>query len=281
MKKQHVAILISVAVVVTVAVVFVSIYIKQTYLDFSIRDQVSKSWIWDATVALQNRTIRSYYQSDRGIREYRFNKLEAGDEILTISAPGYEPESVPVSLRRGANRILEPIELAGTGIPDLQYFLVFETIVGGDIVSELRPVNSEGTAVLNHPCMDLWIGARVSVQMGSDGVATEESKTDAYRGNELFRGQISWKWNADPEAVFRYVAHIPGGEIKDHTAPYLIIDYLILVPTRGTKGGENFTSLIGDDWDNSGLSQMRAVLDTYKDRFTYYIHTSWNLKSPE
>jgi len=254
---------------------------SNTYLDFSIRDKISGGWVWDSTIVLQNRTIRSFYQSDRGLREYRFKSLKPGNEILQISAPGYNTLSIPVALKRGANRLDEPVDLAGLEIPGLDYFLLFERLEGADIKVEIRPVGIDGTAVVNHPCMDLWIGARVTVQMTSEGIAVEPTDTGSLRGDELFRGRIEWGWDAAPETVFRYSAVIPGAEIKYPEAPYRIVDYLIVIPEPEGMKGVDIGSIVSAAWEAMELKKTLKVLESYKDEFSYYIHTSWNVRGTE
>ena len=82
--------------------------------------------------------------------------------------------------------------VVGVRIPDLKKFSVFERNESGDIVAVLRPVSSAGIAVLNHPCLDLWIGATVSVQMMDGSPAVDEAASGTARGRELFRGPIAW-----------------------------------------------------------------------------------------
>ena len=120
-----------------------------------------------------------------------FTRLQPGPATLEISAPSYVAQTIPVTLKRGANRLAEPVELVGYEIPDLVQWIIFENHAGNDIVQELRPVSSAGPAVINHPAMDLWIGARISVQV-KDGVPVrEETDTGAARGEELFEASCS------------------------------------------------------------------------------------------
>jgi hypothetical protein len=175
----------------------------------------------------------------------------------------------------------KPIELVGLEIPDLQYFLVFEKLENPDVQVELRPVNSEGTAVLNHPCLDIWIGAIMTVQMTADGFAREPAETGSVRGEELFRGVIGWEWDAAPEAVFRYSATIPGAGITEHPAPYRVIDYLIIVPRPEAQDEIDIDAVVESAWRSRDPDELRSVLDAYVDAFTYYLHTSWNVGSRE
>ena len=65
---------------------------------------------------------------------------------MRISAPGYEAKAVPVVLKPHANRIASPIDLSGIEIADLQYFIVFQSFEGNDVVAELRDGMTIGIA---------------------------------------------------------------------------------------------------------------------------------------
>ena len=80
---------------------------------------------------------------------------------------------------------------------------------------EFRPVNTAGTVILNHPCMDLWIGCRVSVQV-KDGVPVrEETPSGSSRGKELFRGEVPWKWDPAPGEAVPLQREDPGRSSAD------------------------------------------------------------------
>jgi hypothetical protein len=284
MKKLKFIIIILAAVVL--AAVALMVYLAtaarfDTTLQFQVRDIVSRNWVWDATITLQKRTIRAYYQTDRGPQILRFTHLEPGDATLEISASGYESRSIPVVLKRGENRLEEPIEMVGLEIPSLVHFIIFENQIGGDIVSEIRPVGENGRAVLNHPCMDLWIGARMTVQMKDGLYVQEPAEEDSVRGKELFRGQIEWEWDPLPETVFRYSARIPGAGIEYHEAPFRIIDYLLVVPNPKKISKEEISSIVSDAWKNTDPQNLDDVLDNYSKEFSYYIFTSWNVRGVE
>ena len=145
-------------------------------------------------------------------------------------------------------------------------------------MQELRPVSSAGPAVINHPAMDLWIGARISVQV-KDGVPVrEETDTGAARGEELFRGKLQWQWDAAPETTFRYGTTIPGAEIKASSAPYRVIDYLIVVPDPAAADAGEIDRIMESIWDlpPDGIA---ARLEPHEQAgtLTAYQFTSWNV----
>lgn len=249
-----------------------------TTYEFLVRDAVSKNWVWDATFRLQGRVIRSHFQSDRGPRPQVFTRLQPGTATLEISAPSYVPQTIPVTLRRGANRRPEPIELLGYEIPGLADWVIFEERAGNDLVQELRPVSAAGPAVVNHPALDLWLGARVSVQVVDGAPAWEESAAGAARGAELFRGRLQWQWDAAPETTFRYRAVIPGAEIKANADPYWVIDYLIVVPNPSAAGAQQIDRLMEPIWDLPPAA-IADYLAPHEEAgtLTAYRFTSWNV----
>ncbi len=271
---------LAVAVVLAAATaVYVATNPVDTTFEFVVRDAVSGNWVWNATFRLQGRVIRSHFQSDRGPRAQVFTRLQPGPATLEISAPSYVAQTIPVTLKRGANRLAEPVELVGYEIPDLAGWIIFEERAGNDIVQELRPVSAAGPAVLNHPTMDLWIGARISVQM-KDGVPVrEETDTGADRGEELFRGKLQWQWDAAPETNFRYGAAIPGAEIKANSDPYWVIDYLIVVPDPTVADAGEIDRIMEQVWDLPPEA-VGARLEPHEKAGTLiaYQFTSWNVE---
>ena len=281
MKTRRV--LIPVLIIVVVAAVAVVVYLTMnpvdTTFEFEVRDAVSRNWVWDATFSLQGRVIRSHFQSDRGPLPQVFTNLEPGEATLEISAPSYVSQSIAVTLKRGENRLGEPIDLVGYEIPDLVKWIIFEDRVGNDIVQEIRPVSSEGPAVLNHPCLDLWIGARVSVQIYDGLPAQEETEEGSVRGEELFKGVLDWEWDATPETTFRYSSSIPGSQIRSNSDPYWVIDYLIIVPDPRKISREEVEEIMDEAWDLPP-EVIQDYLEPYErdGLFTQYVFTSWNVE---
>ena len=280
MKPRRVLIVIGVvaAVVAVAVVVYAAMNPVATTYEFVVRDAVSKNWVWDATVRLQGRVIRSHFQTDQGPRPQRFTHLEPGAATLEISAPAYVGQTIPVTLRRGENRLAEPIELVGYEIPDLTGWIIFEDRAGTDLVQQLRPVSSAGPAVTNHPALDLWIGARVSIQVKEGVPVRDETTAGAARGEELYRGVLQWEWDATPETIFRYSSVIPGTEVKASTAPYWVIDYLIVVlnPTRIDR--PEIDRIMEQAWDLPPEA-LPAHLEQYESEgaLDAYQFTSWNV----
>ena len=276
-------ILIPVIVIAALAAVAVGVYLVmnpvETTLEFQVRDAVSKAWVWDAGFRLQGRIIRAYYQSDRGPIPFAFTGLKPGQGELEISAPAYVSVTIPVTLKRGENRLEEPIERVGYEIPNLSRFIIFESKAGNDIVQEIRPVSTEGPAVLNHPCMDLWIGARITVQIKDGLPVREETEEGSERGEELFKGVLEWQFDPLPETTFRYSSRIPGAQIEPDRNPYWVIDYLVVVPDPRKGDRRQIEAIMEKAWALPPEA-IEEYLMPYAEQgvLTPYVFTSWNVE---
>ena len=250
-----------------------------TTLAFTVRDAVSGRWVWTASMRVRDRTRIGFYQSDAGLRPYRFTHLTPGKATLVISAPGYQEVSVPLTLRRGANTLPTPVSMTGLGIPDLAGFYVFERIDAGDIVGELRPVDGAGATIVNHPCMDLWVGCRVSVQVKNGVPASEEMDQGAARGRQVFQAEIPWAWDPALETQFRYSVRIPGARMERDPSRYRVIDYLIVEPDPLKLTRAELGALMERLYAISDPTRLTAALDAESGRLRYFVHTSWNVKA--
>jgi hypothetical protein len=289
------------------AAILVPLLTRDAVLELRVRDAVSRRWVWDLTMKLQDRELRSFYQSDTGLRVFRFTHLRPGKSTLQVSAPGYQPLSVPVILRRGINRMATPLDMVGREIPGLGGFLMFETLDGNDIAVQVRPVEKGGRAILNHPCLDIWVGCRVFVQMtrGAPAAtvrtvpasASERLPFDRYsaprgiqaateaasgwtRGAQLFRGRIPWTWDPSPEATFRYSARIPGARVKQDPSGLRIIDYLVVVPDPLKITPGELSALMTRVETIDDPAALGTALDAEKERLRWFTDTSWNVASP-
>jgi hypothetical protein len=272
-----IAILVPSALAATALAVFLAMANFDTTLQFAFEDSVSGGWVWGAVARLQDRALIGFYQSDAGPVPYTFTHLKPGDATLTIEARGYEPVSVPVTLKRGSNRLRAPVRMVGYEIPSLVGFAIFEKRAGADIVCELRPVGEDGKAVVNHPCLAIWIGCRVTTQLRNGIPIKEPVDTGSTRGEELFSGKIDWTWDPLPQTVFRYTARIPGARIAANDAPYRVIDYLVVVPDpRAIEAGE-LDALMSAAPPLANPDALGAFLEKEKGRLRYFFDTSWNV----
>ena len=246
-------------------------------LEFSVRDAQSGGWVWDMTARLQNRYLTGYYQSDAGPKPFRFTELAPGDAVLDLSAPDYQPRLVPVHLKPGQNRLESPIFLQGLEIPGLDHFLAFETPHGSDLVVQLRPVTAAGKAILNHPCLPLWVAAEVYVEVKDGAPVRDDLEQGSGRGRLLFRGPLEWRWDPTPETQFRYSAVLPGAAVTPDPAPLRVVDYLVVVadPLKASPG--ELAAVMGEIW-SMPPSERAAALKGHADRLRAFTDTSWNVK---
>jgi hypothetical protein len=276
--------LIPLGIVIVLGIIAVIVYISYTSFDntleVTVRDAVSKQWVWDTSITVQNRVINTYYQSDQGPVPQIFTHLKTGASEVTISAPSCETVTVPVKIKRGHNVVEEPIEIKGYEIPNLQRFIIFEDIVGSDLEMELHPVGKDGRAVKYHPCVDLWIGCLVSEQLKNGEYVIEPVEEGSSRGAPLYRGALEWSYDTDPETLFRYTAHLPGKQLQDTEAPYMVIDYLIIVPDARKISKQEVQSMVSDAMSTDSLEDVQAYLSKEDDRIDVYMFTSWNVERP-
>jgi hypothetical protein len=273
--------LIFIGVLIVGAAVIVPIVVLHTdaTLEFQVRDTVSRRWVWGTTMLIQDREMHGFYQSDAGLLTYRFTHLIPEASTLVIGALGYQEVDLPVTLHRGVNRLGKPIDMVGIEIPDLTRFVLFESLDKGDIVAELRPVGPDNKAILNHPCMDLWIGCRIFVEMAG-GVTASAPVDEGYaRGAELYRGPILWTWDPAPETVFRYKVRIPNGAVRADPSPLRVIDYLIAIPDPRKISKTELSSLMERALNVTDPAARAASLDGERDRLKYYTDTSGNVKA--
>jgi hypothetical protein len=273
MRARRARILLSAAAAAAVAIVCLAAWLAGTpwnrKVRFTVRDAASSSWVWDLTATLQGRVIRRFYQSDKGPVSMEFTRLRRGQGVLEVSAPSYLPMRIPVSVSRRLTVLEEPIEMAGYEIPDLADFLVFVKPGSDEYTAELRPIRAEGSAITNHPCLDLGVGCMAYVQtLGGAPVASPTDK-GAGRGQLLFRDRIRWEWDGRPAALFRYHARIPRDKVLSTTAPYLVFDFLIVVPDPRRISSAETVSLMEKVWGTSDIKEAFDLLDA---------DSSWNVE---
>jgi hypothetical protein len=250
---------------------------SDTALVFLLEDSASGSWVWEANVRLQDRLLVSYYQTDAGPVPQKLTHLNTGTSMLSITAPGYAPVSIPVRLTRGRNRLSVPVKMVGLEIPGLHDFSVFESIDNGDIIAQLRPLDAAEKAIVNHPCIDVWVGCVVSEPAGSA------------RGAVLFRGAVPWAWDARPESLFRYSVRIRSADMEDSPSLTRIVDYLIVVPDPLELSRAQVQEIMARVWPSGGLAAERSLpgrlapgiasaLDAEKGRLRWFFATSRDVR---
>jgi len=135
--------------------------------------------------------------------------------------------------------------------------------------------------VMNHPCIPLWVGARVAVQLKDGRPVTESTETGSTRGDELFSGSVPWEWDPAPETTFRYSVRIPGSRIRPDPALYRVIDYLIVVPDLRSIDLPELEALMKNAPGLPDIAGLTAYLDRQGQKLRYFFDTSWNVKGRE
>ncbi len=268
-------IMLGAAVLIVGAVLVVALLTTtsfDTVLEFSVKDINSEEWVYDADIRLQNRLIRGYFDT-----KYRFTHLDPGDAVLKITAPSYDPVEIAVKLKRGKNVLEEPDAMVGLEIPDLSHFIIMEDVEEGHLVSEVRPVGTNGQAVVNHPSLGIRIFARITAQMLDGAYSYEPSDAGAERGEELFTGALTTEWDASPGTVFRWTTRLPLEKIKKSKALYWVVDYLLLIPNPKQIEKQELDSLVKELPEKTTPEALKAYLDTFEGKLDYYFFPSWNV----
>lgn len=251
---------------------------RNRVLELTVRDTVSHSWVWDLTATLEGRVIRRFYQSDRGPVALEFTRLRRGTSVLELSSPSYVPVRVPVTVRGRRTVLQQPLNMVGYEIPDLADFLVFQAPGQDGFTAELRPIRNDGTAATNHPCLDLWVGCMVWVQVEGGAPVTSPTQTGAERGQLLFRDRVQWVWDDSPDVLFRYRALIPRARMLATQAPYLVFDYLVAVPDPRRISSAELQKLMETVWGTADPAEALGLLEQNRGRLRYFLDTSWNVE---
>jgi len=278
-RKSWIVILIVVAALgITALVVFFSTSTRSstTTLTFDVRDILSEEWVYDSTITVQDRVIRGYFDTD-----FRFTNLDTGSGVLKVSAPSYVSREVPVEIRRGENTLEQPVDMTGYEIPNLDHFIMIEDVEEGELVTEVRPVGTDGRAVVNHPCVDLRLLLLVSEQVYDGELAQSPTEEGSVRGERLFRGALEWRWDSDPGTIFRYTVPIPVNKFKQSRAPLWVFDYLLIVPDPREIAKDTVDEIVQQVEGIEDPEAVQEQLDAYEGRIRYFINTSWNVEAQQ
>jgi len=271
--KKRLIWLTAAAVIIAVAVLASVFYFSTgTVLEFQVRDSIAKSWVWDMEASIQNRVLHGYFQSDAGLITYRFTNLKPGSSVLTVSAPHYRSVEVPVDLKRGTNRLIDPIELTALDIPELADFYAFEkaTAEGWDIT--LRPITSDLMAVMMHPVLDIWVGARVY----DWNPALNQTAEELAKRPVVYLGPLEWRWDSIPESQFRYIATLPFSKLRNQTGSSYVFEYLILVPDPDKIDSAEYEKII-KTIESLDHDQIDDYIETLRGSVSLHTDISWNV----
>jgi len=262
--------------VIIAAIVFFLTLKLDTYLQIMVVDSVSKAWVWNADITIDGKYTRAFYQSDSGTRTYTFTNLAPGTYDLTIKAASYTPKTIPVKIQSGKNVIAAPIELTGYEIPGIKEMFVYKDRDADNLLLSPRPLDKDGKGIGTHPCLNMWFGLRISVQMKNGVFVKEPNEIGSDRGEELFSGKLEWKWDPYPDEYYRYKITLPKVKVKKHNAPYNVYDYVIVLPDPRKIAKAELDSQMDQAIGSGQLFEIKKVLDGLGDKVTYYISSDWN-----
>ncbi|MBN1698608.1 MAG: hypothetical protein JW881_13925 [Spirochaetales bacterium] len=264
------------SICVLAVILFIVSSSRDTRLRFTVIDDVSGGWVWDAMVRIKDRYLVLYYQSDNGPLEQVFTGLEPGEAVLTVSAPAYRSREIPVTLNKGDNGLDGPVRMIGYEIPGLSEIFVRTEIKDGTLFLNPRPIDAEGRGIGEHPCLPMWFGLRISVQVKNGIPVVEPVESGSGRGEELFRGTLEAEWDMHPDTYYRYSLQVPASAIKKHNAPYRVYDYIIVFPIPGKMTKEELDAEMEPVMRLDKLESIKNILDGMGDRVDYFISASWN-----
>jgi hypothetical protein len=245
-----------------------------TTLEVTVLDAISKSWVYDSTIRIQNRVIRGFKSLS-----YTFKNIKTGKYLLSVSAPNYESKEIGVDIHGGKNMVKTPVELRGFAIPDLAGISVFENAKEERISLDIRLIGQNGEAIADHPCLPLKILLRISPQVVNNEYGVYEPGMKLERGKPLFFGEAEVEWNTNLTEIYRYSGSLLFSSVTATPAPYWIIDYLFLLPNPLKITDEEIEEVIEKIKSIENPDELTKYLDTQKDRMQYYISIKPNVEN--
>ena len=218
---------VSASSVALLLIAIVSVTGCSSSLEIVVQDAITESWVWGATITVQDRVRHAYYQAYGGTRTYEFADLQRGTTDIIVSAPGYAEKRHTISLNAGANALPEPIYMQPLRIPDLRNAVVFEQVSSERLEVEIRLLDRNNRLISNHPAVDLRILARFE-------------HADPQHEAEVHR--MDWRWDDRPTAQGRYLGMVDLGSTVETVDLERQRTYLLLFPKH-----ENWSESLMDD----------------------------------
>jgi hypothetical protein len=239
-----------------------------------VEDAVSGSWVWKAEVTLNGKKAVGHYMTD-----FRFTGISGGLVALTVSAPGYQSESIDLKLPGGKPEKPVTVSMTGLSIPGLAGFRVREYWENGRLSAELRPLNDKGEAIRDHPCLDLKVFVRISLPAGvaERGETQTQGLRDENRGMEIAASMVPWFWDSRPESLFRYRFSLPGEPREYSSLAPFVVDYLIFIPDPETDTPDRMEILTREITHLWETGKGIAAIQNAAGEVPLYIITNWNV----
>ena len=263
------------AIVLGIAALIVSLSAvanSEAALRFAVRGAYCAEPVWNTSSVIQDRMARTYVETDILI-----TGLNPGDSFLTVSAPDYGSVTIPVTLKRGENRLSEPIAMMPSEIPGLDRFVVVERETAEGLQIDLRPIDRAGKAIVRHPCVFLRVLVQILIPEAGASRAAQNSSEPAF-AEEVYRGPADVEWNDEPGATFRYSARIPAREISPHSSAVVTVQYLILMPDMEHFATDEIERIVHDVTEMEGHVEIARYLDSYGDALRHFSIRNENVR---
>ena len=265
---------VCVVVLILFFIMFFTTQTLSTTLSLTLKDAVSKSWVYNSTIRLQNRVIRGYKSTS-----FTFKNIKTGKHLLSVSAPNYESKEINVNIHSGKNVLKEPIELKGVKIPDIESISIFEKKKDDDIFIDIRLVGKDGHAITDHPCLPIRVIINISAQLVNGEYDRYREGDSLARGKQLYAGEAKWIWNTGLSATYKYSAFIPVGDILPTPAPYWIIAYLIILPNPLEMSEEEVEEIVQKVYSIDDPQKLTGYLSGLTDTLDYYFTIKPNVET--
>jgi hypothetical protein len=236
-----------------------------TTLAVTVLDTVSKSWVYESHITIQNRVIRGFKTTT-----FTFHNLKPGKHLLSVSAPHYDSKEVEVDLHPGTNILEQAVELTGYEIADLDDIALFEGKKDDTMILDLRLVGSDGHAVTNHPCLPITIYCQISEQH-DDGTHR--------RGKTIYADSVQWTWNTALTETYRYTPGIPLRDIEKTEAPYWVVDYLMLFPDPRKIEEKEIEGIVRKAKELQDIQAIADHLETYRGRLRWFFRSHTDVEN--
>ncbi|MBN1698763.1 MAG: carboxypeptidase regulatory-like domain-containing protein [Spirochaetales bacterium] len=265
MKKRTVITTIVLIALTGLAVIAFFLFpaIGKTTLRLTVMDAVSRSWVYNSSITIQNRVIRGFKST-----VFSFSDLKPGTYPLVVTAPYYTMAETGLTIHPGENILTDPILLSGYEIPDLDDIALFEGKKDDTLELDFRLVRPDGHAVVNHPCLPVVIYCRISEQTDT-----------GQRGDIIYAAPVPWHWNTSLTETYRYEVAIPLDDIGKSQAPYWIMDYLVLFPDPRTIGEDEIKKIILTAQEMKDIDSIASYLDGFSDRLRWFFRSHNNVEN--
>ncbi len=248
------------------------VQLGRTGVALNVRDALSGAPVWGSTVRFGRWEARGFAPGT-----IRLLPVLPGRRTLVAEAPGFLPASEPVAVGLGRVTKAPTLSLVGYSIPGLRGFAISVRREARGLLVRLAPVDGAGRFIREFPCLDLRVIVRVSIQVERGEVATGPAPHPPKRGALLFEGVAGWRWNAQPEASYRYRAVVRSDQLSALPAPLVVVDVLAIVPDPRRIDAQELDRLAEELQGVRDAHELSAIERRYEGRVEIYRAVAWNV----